>query len=73
MLQRLADINYRKSLMADRTLWELWDSSDALVFGIGATAQTSSHTTFERIRTENFDKLVPAEFILVCFEFDYPQ
>ena len=73
ILQRLADVDYRKSLIADRMVWELEDSSDALVFGITATARTSSHTAFECVRTKNFDKLVPAAFIRVCFNYDYLQ
>ena len=77
MLQRLADVDYCKSLIAGRMWWELTDSSDDLVFDISATPQTLpqtlSHTIFERIRPESFDKLVPAEFILVWFKYDYPH
>ena len=73
ILQRLADVDYRKSLIVDRMLWELEDSSNALVFGIRATARTSSHTAFECVRTKNFDELVPAAFIRVCFNYDYLQ
>jgi len=53
--------------------WELSDSSNDLVFDISATPQTLSHTIFERIRTESFDKLDPAEFLLVWFKYDYPH
>ena len=73
ILQRLADVDYRKSLIADRMLWELENSSNASVFGIRATAQTSSHTVFEYIYAKDFVELVPAEFLLVCFENDYLQ
>ena len=77
MLQRLADVDYCKSLIAGRMWWELTDSSDDLVFDISATPQTLpqtlSHTIFERIRPESFDKLVPAEFLLVWFKYDYPH
>ena len=73
MLQRLADIDYRKSLIADRMSWELWDPPNGFVFGIWATAKTLSHTVFERIRTERIDELDPAAFLLVCFKYDYPQ
>ena len=73
ILQQLADIDCRQSLIAHRMWWELSDSSDDLVFDISATAQTLSHTIFERIRPESFDKLDPAEFLLVWFEYDYPH
>ena len=73
ILQRLADIDCRKSLIAHRMWWELSDSSDDLVFDISATPQTLSHTIFECIRTESLDKLDPAEFLLVWFEYDYPH
>jgi len=43
------------------------------VFGILATAQTLSHTAFECVLTKNFDKLVPAAFIRVCFNYDYHE
>ena len=72
LLQRLVDIDYRKSLIADRT-WSESDSSNPFVFGIPATAQTLSHAAFECIRTKNFDELVPAAFLLVCFKYDYLQ
>ena len=77
ILQQLADIDCRQSLIAHRMWWELSDSSDDLVFDISATPQTLpqtlSHTIFERIRPESFDKLVPAEFLLVWFKYDYPH
>ena len=72
LLQRLAEIDYRKSLIADRT-WSESDSSNPFVFGIPVTAQTLSHTTFECVRTKNFDELVPAAFLWVCFNYDYLQ
>ena len=72
LLQRLAEIDYRKSLIADRT-WSESDSSNPFVFGIPATARTLSHTTFECVRTKNFDELVPAAFIRVCFNYYYLQ
>jgi len=61
MLQSLAGIDYRKSLIADRMLWEPNGSSSGAVFGISATAQTLSHTVFERIHPREFDILVPAD------------
>ena len=72
ILQRLADVDYRKSLIANRT-WSESNSSNPFVFGIPATVQTLSHTTFECVGAENFDKLVPAAFIRVCFNYDYLQ
>jgi len=47
LLQRLAEIDYRKSLVADRT-WSGSDSSNHFVFGIPATARTV--TIFLRTR-----------------------
>jgi len=73
ILQRLADVDYRKSLIAGRMVWELENSSDAMVFGITATARTSPHTAFECVCTKNFDELVPDAFIRVCFNYDYQQ
>jgi len=72
ILQQLADVDYRKSLIANRT-WLESDSSNPFVFGIPATVQTLSHTAFECVRTKNFDELVPAAFIQVCFNYDYLQ
>ena len=69
-LQRLANVDYRKSLIAMRMWWELGGSSGTFVFGIPATAQTLSHTVFGRIRTEAFDQLVPTAFLSVCFKYD---
>ena len=46
ILQSLAGIDYRKSLIADRILWELSGSSSGAVFGISATTQTLSHTVY---------------------------
>ena len=73
ILQRLADVDHHKSLIAGRMVWELEDSSNALVFGIRATARTSSHTVFGHIYAKDFVKLVPAGCLLVCFENDYLQ
>jgi len=70
-LQSLAGIDYRKSLIADRMLWELSGSSSGAVFGISATAQTLSHTVFERIHPREFDTLVPAVLISVRFNYGY--
>ena len=50
--------------------YELSESLNFIVFGIQATAQTLSHTVFKCIRTETFDELVPAAFLLVCFKYD---
>jgi len=67
ILRSLADIDCRKSLIGDRMLWELNGSSNGIVFGISATSQTLSHTVFEGIDPNEFDGLVPAAFISVCF------
>jgi len=72
ILQRLADVDYRKSLIANRT-WSESNSSNSFVFGIPATVQTLSHTTFECVGAKNFDELVPDAFIRVCFNYDYLQ
>ena len=42
---------------------DLWD--------ISATVRTLSRTTFEWTGTENFDELVPAAFLRVCFKYDH--
>jgi len=60
------------SLIADRT-WSESDSSNPFVFGILATVQTLFHTTFERVGAKNFDELVPAAFLWVCFNYYYLQ
>ena len=73
ILQRLADVDYRKFLITDKMLWEFSGSSNVFVFGIPATAQTLSRTVFKCIRDEHFDKLVPAAFLSVCFKYYYPQ
>jgi len=72
ILQSLADLDYRKSLIADRTLWELSGSSNGIVFGISATSQTLSHTISERIHFNEFDVLVVVAFILVRFQLWSP-
>jgi len=72
ILQRLADVDYRKSLIANQT-WSESNSSNPSVFGIPATVQTLSHTTFECVGAIYFDELVPAAFIRVCFNYDYLQ
>jgi len=46
ILQSLTGIDYRKSLIADRMLWEHSGSSSGAVFGISATTQTLSHTVY---------------------------
>jgi len=73
ILQRLADVDYRKFLITDKMMWEFSGSSNVFVFGIPATAQTLSRTVFKCIRDEYFDKLVPAAFLSVCFKYYYPQ
>jgi len=62
LLQRLADIDYRKSLIANLMWSDLSDPSPAFIVGIPATAQTLTPTVIECIRT--FDQLVPAAFLL---------
>jgi len=73
ILQRLADVDNRKSLIAMRMWWELHDPSHVLMFDIPATAHTLSHTVFWRVRTEAFDQLVSAVFLSVCIKYDHPQ
>jgi len=70
-LQQLVDVDYRKSLIAGWMLLEFKDLSDGSRF-VFATAKTLSPTVFECIRAEYFDKVVPTEFLLVCFEYNYP-
>ena len=72
MLQRLVDVDYYKSLIADRISLELRDLSNSFRF-VFATAKTLSHAVFECIRTEYFDKMAPAQFLLVCFKYNYPK
>jgi len=53
ILQQLADVDYRKSLIADRMSLELRDSSNAFFFCIWTmSAQTLSHTVFEHTHTD---------------------
>ena len=73
ILRRLADVDYRKSLIAMRMWWDFRDKSNASMFDIPATAQTLSHTVFGCISTRYFNALVPAAFLLVCFKYDYPE
>ena len=73
ILQRLADLDYPRSLIAMRKLLEIGNSSSRDLFGISATVRTLSHTIFDCIGTENFDKLVPAKILQVCFKYDHPQ
>ena len=73
ILQRLADVDYRKYLIADSTWRELEGSLIPFVFGIWGTTQSLSHTAFGCIRAEAFDRLVPARFLSVCFKYDYLQ
>ena len=73
MLQRLADADYRKSMISGRMRCELQALSSTTFCGIRANIQTLSHTVFESIRTEEFDELVPAAFILVWFKYNHPQ
>ena len=74
ILQRLADVDYHKSLIADRMSLELRDSSNAFFFCIWTTtAQTLSHTVFERTHTDLLEEWFLAAFLLVCFKYDHPQ
>jgi len=68
ILQRLVDVDYRKSLIAMRICWDFSDPSHAEMFDIPATAQTLSHTVFGYIRTTAFDQLVSTAFLSVCFK-----
>ena len=72
MLQQLVDVDYRKSLIADWMSSELKDLSNGSRF-VFATAKTLSHTVFECIRAEYFDKMVPTKFLLVCFKYNHPM
>jgi len=65
-MQRLVDIDYRKSLITHRMMTESFSRNQRNV-------QALSHTIFECISTENFDELVPADFLLVGFKYDYPK
>jgi len=73
MLRRLADADYRKSLISGRMRCELQALSSTTFSGIRANIQTLSHTVYECIGTEEFDELVPAAFLLVWFKYNYPQ
>ena len=74
ILQRLADVDYRKSLIADRMSLELRDSSNAFFFCIWMmSAKTLSHTIFERTHTDLLEEWFLAAFLLVCFKYYCPQ
>jgi len=73
IVQRLANVDYRKSLIANSTWRELEGSLIPFVFGIWGTTQSLSHTAFGCIRAESFDGLVPTAFLSVCFKYDYSQ
>jgi len=55
ILQQLADVDYHKSLIANRTWWEFRNWSGAAVLG---TAKISPHIVFKCIRADKFDVLV---------------
>ena len=67
-LQRLADVDYPKSLTAMRKILEIDNWSSIHLFGTSATVWTLSHTIFDCIGTDDFDELVPAKILQVCFK-----
>ena len=74
ILQWLADVDYRKSLIAGQMSLELRDSSNAFFFCIWTmSAQTLSHTVFEHTHTDLLEEWFLAAFLLVCFKYGYPQ
>jgi len=70
-LRRLIELDYRKALIADRTIFEL----PVLYthYGILGILKVLSHTVFECIHADEFDGLVPATFLSVRFKYDYQQ
>ena len=73
ILQRLADLDYRKPLIAMGMVTRRDNPSSHDLFNLSASVRTLSHTRFEWIGTENFDELASATFLLVCFKYDYPH
>ena len=74
ILQRLADIDYPKSLIADRMSLELRDSSNAFFSSIWMmSAKTLSYTIFECTHTDLLEEWFLAVFLLVCFKYYCPQ
>ena len=73
ILQQLADLDYRKPLIAMGMVTRRDNPSSHDLFNLSASVRTLSHTRFEWIGTENFDELASATFLLVCFKYDYPH
>ena len=70
-LRQLTELDYRKALVADRMHFEFFGLGYRWVLGVRGIAKMLSHTVFECINAENFDDLVPAEFLSVRFKYDY--
>ena len=66
--QRLADVDYPKSLIMMRKMLEINNSSSRDLFNTSATVRTLSHTIFDCIGTDDFDELVPAKILQVYFK-----
>ena len=73
ILQRLADLDYCKPQIAMGMVTKRHNPSSHDLWDISATVRTLSRTTFEWTGTENFDELVPAAFLRVCFKYDHPH
>ena len=67
-LQRLADVDYPKSLIVMRKIFEIDNSSSHEFFNTSATVRTLSHTIFNCIGTDDFDELVSAKILQVYFK-----
>ena len=73
ILEQLTDVDYHKSLIANRIWWEFRSWSGAAVFGVLGTAKISPHTVFKCIRADKFDALVSTAFLWVRLNYDYRQ
>jgi len=67
-LQRLADVDYPKSLIAMRKMLKIENLSSRDLFDTSATVRTLSHTIFDCIGTDDFNELIPAKILQVCFK-----
>ena len=70
-LRRLAELDYRKSLVMDRMYLELSGLAFWPVVDIPGIAKSLSCIVFQCIRTNEFDALVPAAFLSVRSKYDY--
>jgi len=73
ILRQLTELDYRKALVVDRMHFKIFGSDGCLVSGVLGIAKILSHTVFECIRDDKFDDLGPAEFLSMCFKYDYQQ